>query len=668
MDKLHLYGSVGESFWGEASFSAKDVRKQLEAIRGPVEVHLNSGGGAATDGQAIYAMLKAHPNRVTVVVEGCAASAASLIAMAGAEIVLTDGAWLLLHDPATPWTVGRGTPDDHAKTAQFLDQIAVAYAEIYARRSGNSVDDVRALMRAETLLVGDAAVQMGFADRVDREAEARAVAAFDYRVYATAPKAVRKASERLGAFQGKEAVLAMIAGIPGIAMEKKMNVRVPPPQGGNGGDEPKTKITMTAHQVTRVHSAAAMAGMTAEAANELIGEGKSFELTLDAVNDWWKEQGGPDEPSIGPATARIGVDHRSPRALAERQGDALAAKLAVRMGLKYEPTSGREFMAHSLIDMKVDQMAAIGIRTRGRAEAIQMAGTHTGDDFPLAIGGGLTAIVRRMAQQQDPAIARCAREIEAEDYRTGNAVSLSGSGVPEKIGESGEVKFTTINDEGEVKAVPDDYGMLFRLSNKALVNDSTALDVLADATTQMVKGAMELKRQTLLAPLLANTRAGQTMRDSVALFNAAHGNLAASGAVLSLTTLSTARTAMRRQKDSKGTILNIEPRFLLVPPEIETLAQQVVAQITAAKTADVNPFGGRLDVVAEPGLTSATDWYLVADPAQIDGLLMAYLSGQSAPRVDAKDGWGTLGIEFRLIWAIGAAFHAYQSWYRNPGA
>jgi ATP-dependent protease ClpP protease subunit len=666
MPKLHLYGSVGESFWGEDSFTAKDVQEQLAKIKGPVEVHLNSGGGSATDGQAIYAILKAHPYRVTVIVEGCAASAASLIAMAGAEIVLTDGAWLLLHDPATPWTDGRGTPDDHAKTAQMLDQIAVAYAEIYARRSGLSVEEVRALMRAETLLVGDAAVQMGFADRVDREAETKAVAAFDYRIYATAPKAARKAAERLGAFQGKEAVLAMIAGIPGLAMETEMNVRVAPPQGGTG-DEPKSKIAMSAHQVSRLHAAAAKVGMKTDAVTKLIEDGKTFDQALMAVTDHWASLD-DQVPTSGAPTVKMGVDHTSPRALAERQADAVAAKLSARMGVKYEPTSGREFMPLSLLDMKVDQMAAVGIRTRGRGEAIQMAATHTGDDFPLSIGGGLTAVVRRMAEQQDPAIARCAREMESEDYRTGNAVSLSGSGVPLKVGEAGEIKFTTINDEGEVKAAPDDFGMMFRLSNKAMVNDSTALDVLAGATTQMVKGAMELKRQTLLAPLLANTRAGQTMRDSVALFNSAHGNVAGTGAVLSLTTLSTARTAMRRQKDSMGTILNIEPRFLLVPPEIETLAQQVVAQITATKTSDVNPFGGQLDVIAEPGLTSATDWYLVADPAQIDGLVMAYLSGQAAPRVDAQDGWGTLGIEFRLVWAIGAAFHAYQSWYRNPGA
>jgi ATP-dependent protease ClpP protease subunit len=664
MAKLHLYGSVGESFWGEESFTAKEVREQLAAINGPVDVYLNSGGGSATDGQAIYAILKAHPYRVTVIIEGCAASAASLIAMAGVEIVLTDGAWLLLHDPATPFTNGRGTPDDHAKTAQLLDQIAVAYAEIYARRSGNSVDDVRALMRAETLLVGDAAVQMGFADRVDREADAKAVAAFDYRIYATAPKAARRESERLGAFQGKEAVLAMIAGVAGAAMETKMNVRANPV---NPDADNKTKIVMTAAEVTKVYAAAAAAGMAHDAVTAMIEGGKTAAMALEEINAWWVDQGGDQAPMLGRVTARFGTDHTSPQALAERQADAVAAKLAPHLGLKHEPTIGRDLMGASLLDMKVDQLAARGIKLRQPSEAIQM-NSHTNDDFPLVIGGGLTAVVRRMAEQQDPAIARCARTIAADDYRAGNAVSLSGTGVPQKVNEAGELKFTTINDEGEAKAVPDDYGTIFRLSNKALVNDASALGLMADIARQMIKGAMELKRSTLVAPLLANAGAGQTMRDTLTLFHATHGNLAGAGTVISVTSISAARTAMRRQKDSNGIILNAEPRMILVPPELETVAQQVVAQITATKSADVNPFAGELQVVAEPGLTNATAWYLVADPAQVDGLAMAYLFGNEAPRIDAKEGWGTLGMEFRLVWSIGAAFHAYQSWFRNPGA
>ncbi|MCU0903465.1 MAG: ATP-dependent Clp protease proteolytic subunit [Tabrizicola sp.] len=665
--EIFLYGSVGESFWGEASFTPKDVRDQLAAISGPVEVFLNSGGGSATDGQAIYSILKAHPYKVTVVIEGCAASAASLIAMAGAEIVLTDGAWLLLHDPATPFTDGRGTPDDHAKTAQLLEQLAGAYAEIYARRSGNSVEDVRALMRAETLLIGDAAVQMGFADRIDREAETKAVAAFDYRVYATAPKAVRRESERLGAFQGKEAVLAMIAGVAGAAMETKMNVRVPPPQGGTGGDEPQTKIKMTALQVTDLHARAARMQVDSAKVNAIIEAGHSFETALVQITDLWAERGDNSPPYHRPM-ASLGADFSSPRALANRQADALAAKLAARMGLTHEPTIGREFMDLSLQDMAAAQLRAAGVSLRHPSEAIYMTAGHTGSDFPLLIAGGMTAVARRMAEQQDPAISRCARVIEAQDYRPGNAVSLTGSGQPRVVLEGAEIEATTILDEGEVKAVPQDNAVIFRISRQALVNDMAALDQFSDILRAMMKGAMERKRQILLAPLLANSGAGQTMRDTQPLFHSTHGNLAGTGTAISVGSIGTARTAMRRQRDSNGILLNVEPRFLLVPPELETLAQQTVTAIMAARPADVNPFGGVLDVVAEPGLTNTTAWYLVADPSQIDGLVLAYLTGNETPQIDTQDGWNTLGLEARLVWSLGSAAHSWQALYRNPGA
>ena len=668
MNTLLLFGSVGCSLWGEDHFTAKMVNDWLDGRTGDIVVRINSGGGDAVDGQAIFAALVRYPGKVTVVVEGCAASAASLIAMAGDDIVMPPGTWMLIHDPATQWTEGRGTPDEHTHLAQHLELIGDGFAGVYAERSGNTAAACRALMRADTLLTADTAVQMGFATRIDTDVAAQPVTAFDYRIYANAPKAAHDAADRLGAFKGKQAVLAMIAGKSGIAMEKYMNVRNNLQSQADDPLKPATKIVMSAAAVTRVHNSAARVGMTVDEVNKMIEIGQTEIDVMNAILERWQAAGDKDTPMVGAETTRIGVDHTSPRAIAARMSDAVASKLAARMGLKHEPTAGREFMSHSLIDMKAISLAAAGIRTRGREDTISMIGTHTGDDYPLVIGGGLTAVVRMMMGQAEVAIASCARTIEAEDYRTGNAVSLTGTGVPQKIGESGEIKYTTINEEGEVKAVPDDFGQIFRLSNKAMVNDISALGQLADITRLMIKGAMELKRATLLQPLLANAGAGQTMRDAVALFHATHGNLAAAGTVLSLASLSTARTAMRRQKDSMGNILAIEPRKLLVPPELETVAQQVVAQITAAKTSDTNPFANLLEVVTEPGLTSATAWYLAADPAQIDGLVMAYLSGQKGPRVDSKEGWGTLGMEFRLVCAIGAAFQGYQGWYRNPGA
>jgi hypothetical protein len=103
-------------------------------------------------------------------------------------------------------------------------------------------------------------------------------------------------------------------------------------------------------------------------------------------------------------------------------------------------------------------------------------------------------------------------------------------------------------------------------------------------------------------------------------------------------------------------------------PERETLAQQLVATLSAATVATVYPFTNTLEVIVEPGLTAANAWYLVADPAAVDGLAHAFLDGQRAPRIESQPGWNVLGLEFRLHWPLAASFVGHFGWYRNPGA
>ena len=97
---LMLYGDVGDPFgWGDG-FSASDVAEALaEHGDGDITVRVNSGSGIANEGMAIYSLLKGHAGKVTIAVDGVAASAASLIAMAGSEIEMRDGAMMMIHDP-----------------------------------------------------------------------------------------------------------------------------------------------------------------------------------------------------------------------------------------------------------------------------------------------------------------------------------------------------------------------------------------------------------------------------------------------------------------------------------------------------------------------------------------------------------------------------------------
>lgn len=183
--KLRLSGYVGDAFF-EDGFTSGDVVVALADIDDDADltVHINSGGGIATEGAAIHALLSARPGKTDIVVEGIAASAASLIAMAGDTVTMSLGSVMMIHDPSG-FTFG--TSADHEKTVEGLEALATAYARVYAAKSGKSAEDCRAIMREERWFTPEQAVAEGFADATTA-AKAEPVAAFDYRLYAHAPK------------------------------------------------------------------------------------------------------------------------------------------------------------------------------------------------------------------------------------------------------------------------------------------------------------------------------------------------------------------------------------------------------------------------------------------------------------------------------------------------
>ncbi|MEM6309980.1 MAG: Mu-like prophage major head subunit gpT family protein [Pseudomonadota bacterium] len=373
---------------------------------------------------------------------------------------------------------------------------------------------------------------------------------------------------------------------------------------------------------------------------------------------------------VGASRAHMGQDWNSPAGQRAKIADAFTARLSARLGQQHEPTIGREYAELTIPQMAVQSLIAVGERPMNEAEAVRtvMSGSHTTSDFPLAIEAGLTGVVGKGVATSPPALMAVSAENDAVDYREGSVVSLSASAMPGKVPEGGDIEHVTINENGERKPVPEDHAAIFRISNQAMQNDSTALGLFADIGRKMIDGATGRLRQVLNAPLLANGGLGQTMRDGNPMFHVDHGNLAETPSGLDVAGLTAARTVMRRKTGSQGELLAIEPKFLIVPPELETAGQKVLADLMAAKVDDVNPFAGKLELVVEPGLASETAWYLAADPMMYDGLAHAFLDGGSAPRIESRVGWNTLGMEFRLVWSIGAAFTGYHAWYLDPGA
>jgi len=386
---------------------------------------------------------------------------------------------------------------------------------------------------------------------------------------------------------------------------------------------------------------------------------------LDRLSALHKSKGDIDTPMHGRETDRSFVTGSHDHGAGLRA--KMVAGLLARLDPKTATAQGRDAAQMTVPQIAMAVCRANGLRPFNDAEAVRMA-AHSTSDFPLILENTMSNLVARQLGQRMPDLVRASHEVARMDYRAGNSVSLSATGMPQEVSEGGEVKFVTVAEGGEALPALRDFASGFNITNQALQNDATALGLIASIATRMTQGAVERLRQVLLEPLAANSGAGQTMRDGLAMFHADHGNLAATPAALSLTSLSVARTAMRKQKGKNGELLALEPWALVVPAELETVAQQVVASINATKFSDANPFAGSLEIVVEPGLPSATAWYLIANPTQHDGLAHAFLDGQRSPRVETRPGWSTLGTEMRLVWALDAKFIETATWFKNAGA
>lgn len=159
---ITMFETIGEDWWTGGGVTASKVAAQLRAIGDrAVEVHINSRGGDMFEGIAIYNVLREHSQDITVKVMGMAASAASIIAMAGDTVQIGAASFLMIHNC---WVVAQGNRHDMRETADFLEPFDVAMTDVYAQRSGQKATDIAAWMDAETFLSGAMAIDRGLAD------------------------------------------------------------------------------------------------------------------------------------------------------------------------------------------------------------------------------------------------------------------------------------------------------------------------------------------------------------------------------------------------------------------------------------------------------------------------------------------------------------------------
>lgn len=168
--EIIIYSEIGETFWGDG-VSAKSFSDELKKLPDSVKeitVRVNSPGGDVFDGVTIYNRLKQHSANVTVYIDGLAASIASIVALAGNEVIASEGTLMMIHKPMAGI---HGNANEMEEMITLLDEVEEQLVSIYRRKTNMDRSEIKALLSKETWMNAEEAKEMGFVDSIMAEDE-----------------------------------------------------------------------------------------------------------------------------------------------------------------------------------------------------------------------------------------------------------------------------------------------------------------------------------------------------------------------------------------------------------------------------------------------------------------------------------------------------------------
>lgn len=417
--------------------------------------------------------------------------------------------------------------------------------------------------------------------------------------------------------------------------------------------------------------------------DKLIADGVSLVEAQRQVFEEMARRDAAGHPVAGPSGTRVEVTGEDPGMLV-REGivEALCHKAHPEREVKDRGETrkvgfaltdkGRPYMGLSLLRIAERLLISRGVQVNRIPDveiaslALRGGGMHSSSDFPLILADVAGKTLRAGYDEAPQTFGPITRRVTVPDFKDVKRTQLGEAPALELVNEHGEIKSGTIAEGREVYAVKT-YGKIFQITRKAIVNDD--LDAFSRVPMLMGRQARNLESDLVWAQITSNP----TMGDTLVLFVAGHGNIDSVGAAISVASIGAGRAAMRVQTGVDGvTLLNIVPRYLIVPAGLETIADQFVSQnLVAAQSANINPFAGRLQVIAEPRLdaASAIQWYLAASIAEFPDILeLATLEGESGPRLEQEMGFEIEGVKFKVAYDIGAKVIDHRPLYRNNGA
>lgn len=325
----------------------------------------------------------------------------------------------------------------------------------------------------------------------------------------------------------------------------------------------------------------------------------------------------------------------------------------------------QELRGHSMVELARESLQREGLKANfGDNMELARAAINSTSTFPAIMSNLANKSVMVGFNEAETTYQIWAGKGSNRDFKEAARVALSEAGNLELVPEGGQFQQDFLG-EASARTKVATYGKLFSLTRQAIINDD--LGLFSKIATKYGSAAKRLVNKMVYAQLTGNVK----MQDGVALFDTKHGNVAGTGEALSVKAIAKAITAMRRQKGITGdATLNITPKYLVVPPELEMTAYQIVnstAAVDGVNSGVVNPYKGRFVVVADAELTDPDAWYLVADASQHDTIEVTYLNGVETPRLETRQGFDVDGIEYKVAFDCGVSALDFRGVFKNAG-
>lgn len=625
--EISIYDEIG--FWGVSAASFAQDLKDCGSNLKQINLHIHSPGGDVFDGIAIYNLLKNHPANVTVYIDGLAASMASVIAMAGNEVIMPENAMMMIHKP---WGIQGGDAEDMRKYADLLDKVENTLIPAYASKTGKTPEELAEMLSAETWLNGKECVEQGFADKLAEPLVAMA--------------SIK--SRKLEDFEN---------------MPKAMKDMLFKPQ-GNAGANPAPQATPTPAQPASTEpvnqAPTAPVDNTAQVQAELNKRNADIKAVFapfgtahsDLLVECLGDLSITAEQAKDKLLAKLGAGttpSAAPTAYAGNGnivGDSVKQSLLARAGIDKDKADAKDnaYNAMTLRELARASLVDRGISVSGH-NAMSMVGlafTHSSSDFgQILIDVAHKSLLKgweTAAENFDQFTSRGT----LTDFRAAKRVGLGDFGYLPQVGEGEEYTYGTIGDEGASVALAT-YGQLFSITRQAIINDD--MHLLTKIPEKMGQAARATIAKLVFALLTGNAIA----QDGKKLFDASHKN-SFDNAALDVTNIDKAIQMMNGFVNARGEPLAIEPEFMLLPTSLYTRAKQVLGSASVegadANSGIINPIR---DVV--PALKSARlqvadpkSWYLINKEA----IEVSYLDGIDTPYIEQQNGFTVDGVSTKV--------------------